>query len=104
MPLRGTINGLVRRGDHGKNNSQTLQAWKLGESHTSFENLKKGFNQRDLGKKGLKRVDRVGERMIKSGLLHSKQTRYGLEVSLEFTAKDELAKIVKRVFSDDEFA
>ncbi len=31
-----------------------------GESHTSFENLKKGFNQRDLGKKGPKRVDRLG--------------------------------------------
>ncbi len=41
--------------------------------------------------------------MIKRGLLHSKQTGYGLEVSLEFTAKDGLAKIVKSVFPDDEF-
>ncbi len=74
-----------------------------GESHTSFENLKKGFNQRDLGKKGLKRVDKVGEQMIKAGLLHSKQTKYGLEVSLEFTRKDELTDIMKRVFHDDEY-
>lgn len=74
-----------------------------GESHTSFENLKKGFNQRDLGKKGLKRVDKVGEQMIKTGLLHSKQTKYGLEVSLEFTRKDELIDIMKRVFHDDEY-
>ncbi len=74
-----------------------------GESHTSFENLKKGFNQRDLGKKGLKRVDKVGEQMIKSGLLHSKQTKYGLEVSLEFTRKDKLMDIMKRVFHDDEY-
>lgn len=74
-----------------------------GESHTSFENLKKGFNQRDLGKKGLKRVDKVGEQMIKSGLLHSKQTKYGLEISLEFTQKDKLIDIMKRVFHDDEY-
>jgi hypothetical protein len=74
-----------------------------GESHTSFENLKKGFNQRDLGKKGLKRVDKVGEGMIKAGLLHSKQTKYGLEVSLEFTRKDELISIMKRVFPEDEY-
>lgn len=84
------IHKLYRRGD-----------W--GESHTSFENLKKGFNQRDLGKKGLKRVDKAGEQMIKTGLLHSKQTKYGLEVSLEFTRKDELIDIMKRVFRDDEY-
>ncbi len=74
-----------------------------GESHTSFENLKKGFNQRDLGKQGLKRVDKVGKYMIKTGLLYPKQTKYGLEVSLEFTRKDELVKIMKRVFPDDQY-
>lgn len=82
------IHKLYRRGNWGK-------------SHTSFENLKKGFNQRNLGKKGLKRVDKIGQRMIKDGLLHSKSTGYGLEVSLEFTRKDELLGIVKRVFPDE---
>lgn len=43
------------------------------------------------------------EQMIKSGLLHSKQTKYGLEVSLEFTQKDKLIDIMKRVFHDDEY-
>jgi hypothetical protein len=74
-----------------------------GDSHTSFENLKKGFNQRDLGKRGLKRVDKIGEQMIKSRLLHSKQTRYGLEVSLEHTRKEILIGILKNVFPDDEY-
>jgi len=82
------IHKLYRRGNWGK-------------SHTSFKNLKKGFNQRNLGKKGLKRVDRVGEFMIKKGLLHSKQTGYGLEVSLEYTRKDELMAIRKSVFGDE---
>ncbi len=74
-----------------------------GESHTSFENLKKGFNQRNLGKKGLKRVDKVGEVMIKKGLLHSKKTGYGLEVSLEYTRKDELISIMKSVLGEDDY-
>ena len=74
-----------------------------GESHTSFENLKKGFNQRDLGKKGLKRVDKIGEQMIKLRPLHSKQTKYGLEVSLEYSRKDELVRIMKKIFPEDEY-
>ena len=72
-----------------------------GESHTSFENLKKGFNQRNLGKKGFKRVDKIGEKMIKDGLLHSKSTGYGLEVSLEYTRKDELISLIRKTFPED---
>ncbi|MGI0075316.1 MAG: hypothetical protein ACREA5_05170 [Nitrosotalea sp.] len=72
-----------------------------GESHTNFENLKKGFNQRNLGKKGFKRVDKIGEKMIRDGLLHSKSTSYGLEVSLEYTRKDELISLIKKTFPDE---
>ncbi|MGB9004037.1 MAG: hypothetical protein WCC52_09560 [Nitrosotalea sp.] len=72
-----------------------------GESHTSFENLKKGFNQRNLGKKGFKRVDKIGEKMIKDGLLHPKSTKYGLEVSLEYTRKGELIALIKKTFPDE---
>jgi len=74
-----------------------------GESHTSFENLKKGFNQRNLGKKGFKRVDKVGRDMIRHGLLHQKSTAYGLEVSLQFTRKDEILGIVKKVFPEEDY-
>ncbi len=72
-----------------------------GESHTNFENLKKGFNQRNLGKRGFKRVDKMAEKMIKDGLLRSKSTGYGLEVSLEYTRKDELFSILRQIFSED---
>jgi hypothetical protein len=72
-----------------------------GENHTSFENLKEGFNQRNLGKKGFKRVDKIGEKMIKDGLLHSKSTGYGLEVSLEYTRKDELISLIQKTFPDE---
>ncbi len=53
-----------------------------GASHTSFENLKKGFTQRDTGKQGFKKVDRMGVSLIKENLILSKPTGYGLEVSL----------------------
>lgn len=53
-----------------------------GASHTSFENLKKGFTQRDTGKQGSKKVDKMGESLIKENLILSKPTGYGLEVSL----------------------
>lgn len=53
-----------------------------GASHTSFENLKKGFTQRDTGKQGSKKVDKMGESLIKENLILSKPTRYGLEISL----------------------
>lgn len=82
------IHKLYRRGNWGK-------------SHTNFENLKKGFNQRNLGKKGFKRVDKIAETMIKSGLLHSKSTGYGLEISLEYSRKDELSDIVRKVFPEE---
>ncbi|QLH07186.1 hypothetical protein [Nitrosopumilus ureiphilus] len=53
-----------------------------GASHTSFENLKKGFTQRDAEKQGSKKVDKMGESLIKENLILSKPTGYGLEVSL----------------------
>lgn len=55
---------------------------KWGASHTSFENLKKGFTQRDTGKQGSKKVDKMGNELIKDNLILSKPTGYGLEVSL----------------------
>jgi len=41
--------------------------------------------------------------MIKLRLLHSKQTKYGLEVSLEYSRKDELVRIMKKIFPEDEY-
>lgn len=51
----------------------------------------------------MKRVDKIGEQMIKIGLLHAKRTKYGLEVSLEYSRKDELIRIMKNVFPEDEY-
>jgi hypothetical protein len=73
---------------------------KWGASHTSFENLKKGFSMRDLGKGGAKRVDKIGKEMIKSGWILSKPTSYGLEVSLNPQLSHEIVTLLKKVFPD----
>ncbi|AIF83673.1 hypothetical protein NTE_01610 [Candidatus Nitrososphaera evergladensis SR1] len=75
---------------------------KWGASHTSFENLKKGFNLRDLGKDGTKRVDKIGKEMIKAGLIMSHPTGYGLEISLNPRFSQELMTLIKSHFSDVE--
>lgn len=69
-----------------------------GGSHTSFENLKKGFKVKELGKKGWKRVEKVGKELIKEGLLLRKPTHYGLEVSLNLKQHKKICGKIKRFF------
>jgi hypothetical protein len=73
---------------------------KWGASHTSFENLKKGFSLRDLGKDGTKRVDKIGRQMIKEGWIMSHPTGYGQEISLNPRFSQELVAFMKRFFPD----
>lgn len=53
-----------------------------GGSHTAFDGLKKGFEMRELGKSGLKRIDQIGKELLREGLLLTKPTHYRLQVSL----------------------
>ena len=77
--------------------------WKLrrrgniAHSHTSFDNLVKGFEPRFLGKKGHKRIRELAEDMIREGLLNKKPTSYGLEVSLNSTRMKDIEDIIKKV-------
>ena len=68
-----------------------------GASHTSFENLKKEFTQRGTEKHGSKKVDKMGESLIKENLILSKPAGQGLEVSLN-------PKMIDRIqeYLDDE--
>ena len=40
-----------------------------GASHTAFENLLKGWNQSDLGKQGLKLVQKLAKELIRQGAI-----------------------------------
>jgi hypothetical protein len=71
---------------------------KWGEAHTSFDNIKKGWNVRDLGKEGIKRVQKITKDLIRERLVLSKPTHYGLEVSLNPTMSEEIEQIIKKFY------
>ena len=67
---------------------------KWGGSQTDFENLKKGFSPRQLGKRGLKRIEQLAEELIKEGYIVAKITSYGYHVSLNPRRSAEIQKII----------
>ena len=69
-------------------------------SHTAFENLKKGFKEKELGRRGLKRVDDMGRELIREGLLLAKPTHYGLQVSLNPRQGQAIRTIIGRSFPE----
>jgi len=71
-----------------------------GGSHTAFENVKKGFKDSELGKGGLKRVDKMAKELIRIGLIIPKTTHYGLQVSLNPRQNETIIKFMKRFFPE----
>lgn len=63
---------------------------KWGNSHTSFDNLPKGFPGHLKGE-----VKKIAKDLIKRNILLAKPTAYGLEVSLNPNKKAEIEKIFK---------
>jgi hypothetical protein len=71
---------------------------KWGGAHTSFDNLKKGWNVRDLGKEGMKGVQKITKDLIREGFILSKPTHYGLEISLNSERSAEIEQIIKKFY------
>lgn len=71
-----------------------------GGSHTASDNLKKGWKDSDLGKHGLKRVEKLAKELIREGLIISKPTHYGLQVSLDPRQSEAIIRFMKRYFSE----
>lgn len=65
---------------------------KIGESHTPFDTLKRGFPSH-LGKD----VKNIAEELIKKGYLIPKPTNYGLSVSLNKEKLQEVEALIKKV-------
>lgn len=63
---------------------------KWGASHTSFDNLHKGFKN-NLGKE----VRQAAEELMRAGLVLQKPTGYGLEVSLNPQKKQEITSLIE---------
>jgi len=60
-----------------------------GNSHTAFDNLKKGFKPKEH-----KLVKRAAEELIKENLLFKKPTSYGLHVSLNHERAEEIKQTI----------
>ena len=73
---------------------------KWGGAHTPIENTKKGWNVRDLGKEGLKRIDNTTKELIRKGFILSKPTSYGLEISLNPKLSQEIIALIQKYFQD----
>jgi hypothetical protein len=71
-----------------------------GGSHTAFENLKKGFKESELGKKGLKRVEDAAKELIKEAIIFAKPTSYGLQVSLNPSQNQTITAIIVKSFPE----
>jgi hypothetical protein len=79
-----------------------LKLYKRGNwrgSHTAFENLKKGFKDNELGKNGLKRVEKMARELVRARLI-PKPTSYGLQVSLNPRKNEAIIAIMKRYFPE----
>jgi len=69
-----------------------------GGKHTSIDNLKKGIKVQELGKEGLRRVDRSAKELIREGLVLTKPTSYGLQVSLNPRQAEAIVDIIKKFY------
>jgi len=66
-----------------------------GNSHTAFNNLKKGFKPHEH-----MAVKIIAKGLIKENLLLEKQTHYGLHVSLNHNKTKEIKKIINDFFGE----
>ncbi len=66
----------------------------LGGVHTHFDTLKMGF-PKHLGKE----IGKIAKELIKEGLLITKPTSYGLQVSLNKERLAEIESFIERVLS-----
>ena len=100
MTYKGIISVLMFSDDEIKARIllKLAKRGKWGGAHTSFDNLKKGWSVRDLGKEGMKRVQKITKDLRKDGFVLSKPTHYGLEVSLNSERSAEIEQIIRRFY------
>jgi len=67
-----------------------------GASHTAFDNLQKGFKDSDLGRHGVKRIDKLGKDLIRQGWIIPKPTSYGLQIALNPRESQAILEFIKR--------
>ena len=80
----------------GKNLHKLTRLGKFCHSHTSIDNLPKGFPPEIRG-----RVKDMAKELKKEGILFSKPTSYGEEVSINPAQKDKIMSYINRFLSKE---
>ncbi len=75
----------------GKILHKLMRLGKFHHSHTSVDNLPKGF-PKDLGRD----VKHCIQELVKEGILFTKPTGYGLEVSINTELKDKIIAYIEK--------
>ena len=70
---------------------------KFKHSHTSLDNLPKGFPTDARG-----RVKSLGEELIKERILFVKPTSYGKEISINLERKEKIMQYIEKFLAKDE--
>jgi len=68
---------------------------KIGNSHTPFENLQKGFSSEIRGE-----VKKIAKKLINKGFLLSSKHNYGVGISLNNKRLLEIEKIIVKIFPE----
>lgn len=71
-----------------------------GASHTAFDNIQKGFKEEDLGKHGSKRTEKLAKDLIRRGLIVTKPTHYGIQISLNPRMSESTVEFMKKFFPE----
>ncbi len=102
LPSKGIISGLMFTDEQivSRILLKLFRHGKWGGAHTSFENLKKGWSNRDLGKEGLRRIDKLVKELVKEGLILTKPTHYGVQVGLNPRYSQEILQKIKQFFPE----
>ncbi len=74
----------------GKILHKLMRLGKFKASHTSIDNLPKGFPKDIRG-----RVKGIADEMVKEGFFFVKPTNYGKEVSINLEKKDEILRLIE---------
>lgn len=69
---------------------------KFHHSHTSFDNLPKGFPKEIRGD-----IKQIVKELIKEGILLAKPTQYGVEVSINIEEKEKILYYIDKFFEKD---
>lgn len=104
LPTKGIISELMVSDAEVQANilHKLFRKKKWGGAHMSYDKIKRWISERQIDGGG-KRVDQNLKGLIKEGLIISKPTHYGLEISLNPGFSKDIIERIKIFYPEEEF-